>query len=243
VVGDFETEPTKQMIQKYFAGLPGSKLLPKPDITEPRQEKEIHATKTDPLARRPALAFGYHMPQRNSPDYYAMGLLDQILLQGEDSRLFQELVKQRAYTGGLGGGVNPGLGNIYNYNGPMLWVVNLFHDSSIKPEQIMTSVDTVIQRLQNEPVDAATMERARVKLLSGLYDYMTAIGGFGRADLLGSFALFDDDPGRINAIEEQFRKVTPEQLQKTAREYLRPTNRTVLTIEPGSQPTQPTATR
>ena len=63
-----------------------------------------------------------------------------------------------------------------------------------------------------------------------------ALFGFGKADLLCSFALFDDDPGKINRIEEEFRKVTPELIQKTAREYLRPTNRTVLVIEPKAEP-------
>jgi predicted Zn-dependent peptidase len=241
VVGDFEAAPARQMIEKYFGSLPAAKLAPTPDVTEPRQEKEIVANKKDPLARRPALAFGYHMPQRNSPEYYAMGLLDQILLQGEDSMLYQELVKQHGYAGGLGGGVNPGLGNLYNYGGPMLWVVNMVHDANARPEQIMSSVDTVIQRVQNQPVDQQILERARVKLLSGLYDYMTGLGGFGRADLLASFALFDNDPGRINSLEEQFRKVTPEMIQKTARDYLRPTNRTVLRIEPAGQTNQPAA--
>ena len=33
-------------------------------------------------------------------------------------------------------------------------------------------------------------------------------------------------------IEAQFQKVTPQLIQKTAAEYLRPTNRTVLVVEP-----------
>ena len=52
------------------------------------------------------------------------------------------------------------------------------------------------------------------------------------SDLLASFALFDDNPARINSLEEQFRKVTPELIQKTAQEYLRPTNRTIVVVEP-----------
>ena len=55
----------------------------KPDISEPRQDKEKRATKDDPLATRPALAFGYHVPARNTPEYYAMGLIDQILAPGQ----------------------------------------------------------------------------------------------------------------------------------------------------------------
>jgi predicted Zn-dependent peptidase len=70
---------------------------------------------------------------------------------------------------------------------------------------------------------------------------MTSLGGFGRADLLASFALFDDDPNHINSLEAQFQKVTPEQLQKTAREYLGSSNRTVLTVEPAAAQTAPAA--
>jgi len=55
---------------------------------------------------------------------------------------------------------------------------------------------------------------------------------FGRADLLAAFALFDNDPGRINRLEGEFRKVTPALMQATIREYLRPTNRTIITINP-----------
>jgi len=40
------------------------------------------------------------------------------------------------------------------------------------------------------------------------------------------------DPAAINRIESEFAKVTPELILKTAQEYLRSTNRTVLTVEP-----------
>ncbi len=46
---------------------------------------------------------------------------------------------------------------------------------------------------------------------------MEQFAGFGRANLLASFALFDDDPARINRLEAEFAKVTPALVQKTAR--------------------------
>jgi predicted Zn-dependent peptidase len=51
---------------------------------------------------------------------------------------------------------------------------------------------------------------------------------------MACYALFDDDPSRIDSLEAEFRKVTPELVERTAREYLRKTNRTVLLIEPGA---------
>src|SRR5947199_2567854 len=130
VVGDFDPQQAKAYIEKYFAAIPSSELPPLPDLTEPNQEKEKTATRKDPLATRPALAFAYHVPPRNTPEYYAMGLLDQMLVQGDDSLLYQELVKRRGYSGKLSGGINE-LGNIFDYNGPMLWTVSLIHDPAV----------------------------------------------------------------------------------------------------------------
>jgi predicted Zn-dependent peptidase len=237
VVGDFESRQAREWIDKYFSGIPATRLPPQPDLSEPRQEKEKKASKPDALAKRPALAFAYHMPERNTPEYYAMGLLDQLLAQGDDSLLYQELVQRRGMTGGLQAGINWGLGNMFNYDGPMLWMVSLYHDSNVKADDIMAATDAVIEQLRLKPIDQKTLDRGLIKLRSSFYDTLGDLFGFGRADLLASFALFDDDPSRINRIETEFRKITPELIQRTAREYLRPTNRTVLAIVPGSNAT------
>jgi zinc protease len=127
-----------------------------------------------------------------------------------------------------------------------LWTVSLIHDSNVKPEQILAAADTVIDQLASQPVDQKLLDRSITKLRSNLYDSMTSLGGFGRANLLASFALFDDNPARINSLEAEFRNVTPQLIQKTAQEYLRKTNRTVLTLEAGAAKpgsTKPTSTK
>lgn len=235
VVGDFDPKQIEAWIEKYFAGIPASKLPAKPDISEPRQEKEKRATKADALATRPALAIGYHAPKRNTPEYYAMGLLDQILVQGKDSRLYQALVQKAGLTGDVEGGINSGLGNMYNIDGPTLWDASLYHDKDKTADQILNVFDEEIEKVRTTPVDKDTFDRALVKVRSDLYDSIERFFGFGRADLLASFALFDDNPQEINQIEANFRKVTPELLQKTAQEYLRPENRTVLVVEPKAE--------
>jgi zinc protease len=234
-VGDFETAAAKQMVEKYFAAIKSANVPPQPDLTEPRQEKEKIVVKKDALAPRPALAVGYHMPDRNTPEYYAMGLLNQMLVEGDDSLLRQELVQKRGLTDSVDGGINL-LGNMFNYQGPMLWTVNLVYDPTTKPETVIEAIDTVIDPLLKKPVDQATLDRARVKLRSGLYDTMGQLGGFGLMDLLASFSLFDDNPGKVNDLVAQFDKVTPELVMKTAQEYLRSTNRTILEIQPEPKP-------
>ncbi len=230
VVGDFDMEETKQWIEKYFGNIPASELPAQPDISEPKQEKEKEFVKDDPLANKPAIALAYHMPERNTPEYYAMGLLDQILVQGDNSLLAQKLEKEKGYTSNVGGGINY-LGNMFNYKGPMLWMYNLTYDKETSREDILTAVDETMTELKST-ISQDMIDKAIIKVRSQLYDNVGGTFGLGRADLLCSFALFDDNPERINTIEDEFKKVTPEVLTKTIDEYLIKSNRTILTVNP-----------
>jgi predicted Zn-dependent peptidase len=233
VVGDFDEAQVRQWVEKYFGGIASQPQSALPDLSEPLQEKEQRFTKTDKLAKKPALGIAYHMPERGTPEHYAMVLLDQILVQGDDSLLNQELVKRRGFTDSVDGGINL-LGNAFNYSGPMIWIANLIHDSTVKPDEILAAVDKIVGQVQSEPPSPAAVDRALVKFRSRFYSELTQFGGVGRADYLASLALFDDNPGMINEIEPKLREVTPAMIQRVAKEYLRAANRTTLTIEPGA---------
>src|SRR5262249_39717881 len=165
----------------------------------------------------------------------AMVLIDSLLIEGDDSLLHQELVQKHGLTGSVNGGINL-LGNAYNYYGPMLFIANLVYDATTSPDAILETMDGVLEPLRTKPVDQKTLDRALVKLRSDLYDTIGGQGGFGLVDLLASFALFDDNPARVNSLVSEFEKVTPALIQKTAQEYLRPTNRTVIVLNPQTQP-------
>ena len=230
IVGDFDLAEAKQWIAQYFGDIPSVNLPPKPDISEPRQEKEKDFVKNDSLANKPAIAIAYHVPERNSPEYYAMGLLNQILIQGDNALLQRKLVDELGYTSNVSGGINY-LGNMFNYNGPMQIMFNFTYDNETSKEQVVDAVDEVLVKLR-EGVTQEMLDNALVKMRSQLYDDLGGTFGLGRADLLATFALFDDKPSRINNLEEEFKKVTPEIMNRTVSEYLRDTNRTILTVNP-----------
>ncbi|WP_324721003.1 M16 family metallopeptidase [Salinimicrobium sp. HB62] len=230
IVGDFDIAQAKEWIQKYFGDIPSAQLPKKPDISEPRQEKEKVFEKNDSLANKPAIAIAYHMPERNTPEYYAMGLLNQILIQGDNSLLQKKLVDELGYTSNVSGGINY-LGNMFNYNGPMQIMFNFTYDDETSKEEVVAAVDEVIDQLRGG-VTKEMLQNAMVKMRSQLYDDLGGMFGMGRADLLATFALFDDDPGRINELEEEFSQVTPELMNRTVSEYFRDTNRTILTVNP-----------
>lgn len=230
VVGDFETADAKKWIAKYFTDIPSVTIPKLGDISEPRQEKEKRFVKEDKLANKPAIGIAYKMPEKQTPEYYAMGLIDQMLAKGNDSKLYQALVQEKGYTSTVSGGINYLLGNMFDYNGPMLWMSSLIHDSTVKADDIIKEYDKAITDLENN-VTQADVDLALIKKRSEVYD---AIGGLGigKVNLLACFALFDDKPALVNDLEQNFKKVTPELIKKTIKEYLRPTNRTILIIDP-----------
>jgi predicted Zn-dependent peptidase len=232
VAGDFDPAQTRQWIERYFGRISSRPLPPPADISEPKQTEERRGSRVDSLAPRPALAVAYHVPERWTPEWYAFGVIDELLLQGEDSVLYRQLVKERGYSDGVGGGINL-LGNAFNYKGPMLWMAYLVHDPQHTAHEIVADMEATFQRLQNEPVATADFERALTTFRSELYDVLGSPTRTDLVDLLACLALFDDDPARINNLEAGFRAVTPQLIQKTAREYLVPGNRTVYTIQPG----------
>lgn len=234
IAGDLDPERARVWVERYFGAVPSRDLPPKPDISEPPQTAEKRHGQTDALAPRPALALGWHVPPRDTPEYYAFGLLDQILLQGEDSAVWQRLVQERGYASEVGGGINL-LGNMFTYDGPMLWTVYLVHDSGAGADAIVADVDAEIARLQAAPPSAEELARALTKIRAGLYDLVGSPTRFGLVELLACAALFDDDPARINRIESQFRAVTPELVSRVARDYLQAGRRTVLVVEAGAE--------
>ncbi len=230
VVGDFNIEQAKSWISEYFGDIAAAELPEKPDISEPKQLEEKSFVKNDSLANKPALAIAYHMPERNTREYYAMGLLDQILLQGDNGLLVQKLENEKGYTADVNGGINY-LGNMFNYKGPMLWMFDFTYDKETSHEELLVAVDEVMADLKNK-VTQELIDQAVVKLRSDLYDNIGGTFGLGRADLLCSFALFDNDPGRINTLEDEFKTISPEHLLKTVDDYLRKENRTILRVNP-----------
>ena len=238
VVGDFDPAQARAWVSKYFAAIPSSPPPPSIDVSEPVQTAERHGTRTDPLANRPALAIAYHIPDRWTPEWYAMGLLDQLLAQGRDSRFYENLVGAKTLTGDISANINE-LGNQFNYFGPMLWTVSVFHNSDKPAALLISAMDEEIDAIIAKPVDAATLARAKTKMRSALFRSIDEQNGLGKLDLLASFALFDNNPALVNKLEAGFMAVTPALLQKTAREFLRRDNRTIYTVLPGAKPATP----
>jgi len=235
VVGDAEPDEVFAMARRYFEAIPAAPRPAPPQTEEPPQESEQRFSRTDPLAPAPALALAYHTPTAGTPEYYALGLLHQALAEGDDSLLHAEIVSKRGYASEVDGGINF-LGHMHNAQTPLLWCVTLVHDDEVSAEAIIEAFDGVIEGVRERGLETRAFARALTKARASLFGTIADqfIPGFGLADLLASFELFEGDASRVNELEARFAAVTPELVARVAEQYLRRENRVILELRPGA---------
>src|SRR5580700_2803746 len=91
VVGDVSPEEIFKLCETYIEPIPTHDPPPPVTTVEPQQMGERRLVVHKP-AQLPLLMLGYHIPQTNNADFYALNVLQTILLHGESSRMYQRLV-------------------------------------------------------------------------------------------------------------------------------------------------------
>ena len=91
VVGDVSADEIFKLCENYIEPIPTHAPPPPVTTVEPPQMGERRLV-VHKAAELPLLMLGYHVPQSNSPDFYALNILRTILFQGESSRMYQRLV-------------------------------------------------------------------------------------------------------------------------------------------------------
>ncbi|MEW6323543.1 MAG: pitrilysin family protein [Acidobacteriota bacterium] len=235
VVGDTTPAEVRRLAEQHFGSIPRQELPPPPDVSEPPQTDEKRFSREDKLARTPALAVAWHLPERMSKDFFALSVLDPLLVGDESARLHQRLVRQDRLAMSVVGAFNF-LGNNWDVRGPMLFTLRVDYLNDKTADAVLASIEQVVAEVREKGVSEAELAQAKTALRSSFLEDME--GGFmplfGRANLLGAFALFDNDPRRINTILDELDRVTVADVKAAAARWLVPTNRTSIDSRPAA---------
>jgi zinc protease len=192
----------------------------------------LRATQQDRLAKVPAMAIGYRMPRRNSQDAIVAAVTGELLHNGQASRLYQYLVKEKQKAISVDGGVNWPLGNPFEYNGPTLMTSFIMAQPKAREEDLLAAYDAVISELGVRGPTEAELERIRAKMRSDWYGRLEI--PISRASVLSHAVLFDGNADNVSKIPGEVAEVTPNEVRAFAAQYLVKTNRTILYRVPAS---------
>ena len=228
IVGDVDTKTVVEKMRKYFEPIPSQPAPPPVDITEPPQKAERRTVIEDPLARFPRLDMAYKIPPSSSPDADALSVLSTILSGGRSSRFYETIVRQKQLTGSVAGGPEQS-------RGPALYGLTSTPLPGKTLQELEAAIEEEIEKVKNGPIADWEMQKARNAAKSAFVNSISST--LSRATLLSQYAMFYNDPNRINTRADAIAKVTAADVQRVAKQYLVTTNRTVVhTMPKGAAP-------
>ncbi len=95
LVGDFDPDRGAGKGEEIFRAIPAQPAPPKVDLNEEPHYGERREIIYDPLARLPEIDMAYHIPPGNTAGKLCGSATGRILGQGESSRFYQRLVKDK----------------------------------------------------------------------------------------------------------------------------------------------------
>jgi zinc protease len=221
-VGDISADEIIQLAQKKLEPIASHAPPPKVTTREPEQLGERRVT-VKKFAQLPIVMIGYHVPESASPEYYALDLLDTILLSGQSSRMYQRIVDKDQLAISIGGGERISFD-------PTLFTITAQPKAGIDPQAVEKAVYEELDRVKKDLVTDQELQKAKNIALATFYRQMDTING--RANTLGTYEVFFGDYHKLFNAVDSYNRVTKEDIQKVAQKYFSEKNRTVATLIP-----------
>ena len=228
VVGDFNPDEALEKVKKYFGSIPSQPAPPKVLLDEEPHYGERREIIYDPLARLPEVDMAYHIPPGNTPENYAVQQLAIVLGQGESSRLYQHLVKEKQLASDVSVQADARIGasQLYFSANPR---------PGVKVEDLEKAMDQEIDAVVKGGITEQELAKAKTQLLRQFIerrrsDLFTAI-------LIGSYTVFFNDPNLINTTLAKENAVTLAQVNAATKKFLARDQRTVVVTLPAAEDT------
>ena len=223
VVGDFDPKQLDAWVDKYFSRVPkASGVIPRVTIREPEHTAEVRFNEYAPNVPLPAVALSYLAPPVASDDAYALRVAESVLSTGESSRLYQALVYQQQVA-------QEAFGNSDLREQPGIFVLGAILASGKKPEEAERAILAELKRMQDTPLTAAELDKAKSQLVANALRERETSNG--KSFALAQAAVLFGDPARANTDIDRLQAVTAADVQRVMKKYFTDKNRVVITYE------------
>lgn len=217
LVGDFETPAVLKKIKKLFGSIPATPELPQLRVQEPPQEGERRVVLHKADIQLPRLQVAFRSPAFDSPDFYALSVLDHMLTYGFSSLLHQQLVEHHQVATDVGS-------YYYPTRDPYLLTIGIDVPAGIATDLVEQRLYKEIERIQRGQVAPEHLSRAQHQILADHYFQQETYEN--QANFLGMVASIGDWRQAQNYVAA-LQAVTLDDVVRVAKQYLQPSQRTV----------------
>ncbi len=223
MVGDIKHDEAHRLANRYFGWIPRDADPPRITVREPANTKPRHLSIEEDNAPAPLVALAWRTVPSRDDDHIPLQLLGSILGEGNSSRLHRDLVTGRQLAvAAMGASMSLEQEGFF---GAVAVLTPVGGDTKKVHEAIREHVD----RLRKETVTEQELKKAKNQLLAS--QIMQSLTVSSKATALGSAAVLEGDPSRVNRRAELIRRATTADLQRVAQKYLDPERSMSVTVE------------
>ena len=220
IAGDFETKAMLKRIKELFGKIPKGVVPPRLVRPEPEQKGEVRLTVEGP-GETTFIQAAYRFPEATHPDYFPLQVLDSLLggasgLSGKTARLYRALV-DREFAVDVSGWGEATID-------PYLYRITITNHPKRTPDETLAALDAEIRNVQENPVPSAEIKRA-VKQARAVFAYSSE-NITNQAFWMGYVSMFSSYEWFTTYLDK-LAKVTPQDVQRVAREYFQPKSRVI----------------
>jgi zinc protease len=212
VAGNFEQKQLDAWVDQYFGPLSSPKrVIPRVTAVEPVRTAPKSLTAYVANVSLPAVAISWPAPAASSPDIAAWTLLDNILRNGESSRLYQSLVYEQQLAADVDS-------DFEVRADPGIYTLLVILSEGKSADDGLKALQAEIAKLRDNPVSAAELEEARNEVLAeALRNRETSDG---RAFELARSVIIFKDPSASDRLLAQLQTVTAADIQRVAKSIM-----------------------
>ena len=225
IAGDIDKAKTRALVERYFGSFKRSPPVARPGITTPPITSERRVVVRDRV-ELPRIFMGWLTPPAYQEGDTELAVAAEILGGGKSSRLYKKLVYERQIAQDVDASQNSqGLVSTF--------VIDVTARPGVEARALEAAIDAELAQLRDHGPSQREVERARNSLETALLSTVEKLGGDGLADQLNHYNQYTGDPGYLAKDVAQLRSITPADVQRAVRSYLRQQARAVVTGLPG----------
>lgn len=225
LVGDFDPDEAKELIQKYFGPLSPGKPQARPGVNIPFLPRH-KAVRIEDRVPQPRLQFVYPVPQHFSPEEAPLDYAASILGQGKTSRLYRSLVRDQQLAS-----------SVVVYNAARE-IAGEFHvivtgRPGTDPARLRAVIDSQFTDFAENGPTRDELERLKVETSMNFLGSLERIGGFGGiADRLNSYNTYLGDPDYFQRDHDRYQAITTTDVRREFRRWIAEAHRLEVLVEP-----------
>lgn len=211
IAGDVKKDDIFRLAEKWFGGIEAGKEINRDYPQEPQQlqNRQLIVERNVPQT---AIYFAWLMDKRNSNGFYACDLISDILSNGNSSRLFIRLVKERKMFSELNAFVSGDMDNgLFIVSGKLI--------NGFTPLDAENAIDEQLIELMTKHISDLELEKVKNKIESNLV--FSSLSVLNKAMNLTYYEMIES-ASLLEKEKEKYATVTKEDIQRKAKELFAP---------------------